>query len=161
MGDPVDLDDIGNRLEYRQFPGDGQVVTHPATWPRPGVGALIDHRVEPGAQDAGEPAREAVGIGLTTGVDGANSAVGDDVGCGQRIMKGQLQRASDVVARTGCDDGQDCLSAGAQVDPKIDRDVPPRDCQNVQTCGDTNQGPVSGPGRTLVREVDHLMAAGL
>ena len=86
MADAVDLDDVGNRLEHGQLPGDGQVVTHPATRPPPGVGALIDHGVETRAQDTGEPVRPPVGIGMQAGVDGANPAVGDDLCCARRIV---------------------------------------------------------------------------
>src|SRR5450631_1905033 len=120
-GDPVDLDDIRDRLEDGQLSGNGQVVAHPAAWPPPGVGTLVDHGVEPRAKDAGEPVRDAMGIGMAAGVDGTDRAAGYDPGGGGRVMKGQMQGAGDVVTGPGRDDGQKRRGAGAEVDPEVDR----------------------------------------
>ena len=56
---------------------------------------------------------------MPTGVDGANRAAGDDLGCGLRVAKGQMQGARDVVPGPRCDDGQDGFRTGTEVDPEV------------------------------------------
>ena len=124
---------------------------------------LIDHGVEPRAQDASEPVRDAMGIGMPTGVDGAHRAAGNDPGGGGRVMNGQLQGAGDVVSGPGRDDGQGPLRCRRRgLTPRLTSPSPPADCQGpVQPGGDTGQGAVARGHCGLVGEVDHLVGLDL
>ena len=76
-------------------------------------------------------------VGVSTGVDGANRAAGDDPGGSFRVTEGQMQGTCDVVPGPRRDNGQNGIGAGTEVDPEVDRAVAAGDCQDVQTRGDT------------------------
>ena len=71
-------------------------------------------------------------VGVSTGVDGANRAGGDDLGGGFRVVERQVQGTRDVVPGPCRDDGQNSVGAGAEVHPEVHRAVPAGDCQHVQ-----------------------------
>ena len=142
----------------RQLAHDRQVVAHRSLGPAPLVGPLVDHGVEPGREDAQEPAVLTRRHGVPGHVHAPRAAVEDALDGLRRVAHRQPQLARDVVAGAGRDDAQRHPRARAQVGPEVHHAVAPGDHDAVdRTRGDRRPALLhrtAGVGRAEVEDVD-------